>query len=585
MKLSELITGMKASDAHEGKKNFFRDNIEALAGAIAFALIIKQFFFEAFQVPTTSMEPTVIGRSTGGERLIVNKFVYMMRDPNRFEVVVFHYPLNKLMNYVKRCVGMPGEWVFLRNGDIYAADGKLAQSDAQNAAKIQRKPEGVQDAIFKANPCIPPSESDIGHFDDYWKPIEGSKGQFVVKKGDGEVVFRADDGKTMARFERPESQQWRAIAIGVPAERWAEMDAALKDLDKADKKFQDVDIMVERAGKQERERGRNYFQRSPALSNRRYDAWSHVAPEPTFLRAIAGLPSSLETEGPAPGREESVGDIRFSFDVKPDKKSGAAVIELFDGCSPTPFVVTLAVEGAKSESSMTYGGDVIKKFDARLEAESFNSVVITNVDDRLTIEVEGDEVLAFEYTHTPLSPLPQPILGSQETLKAEDAKSLVWTIQPTQMAKNRASLAFGFDGGTARFKDIALSRDIFYSFNPAGATDFQIPSDSYLCLGDNSTDSLDGRAWRQSVMTYRDGANEIVMSGDGEAVSDEQRPGANPYDGGRHFMDDFGNIRDIEKSNIVGEVKTRFAHFVPRDHVVGRAYFTFWPILRWGAIR
>ena len=73
---------MNAKDK-KSTKGFWRENVEALTFAVIMALVIKQFAFEAYKVPTQSMEPTIIGRDLGGSRLIANKFTYMLREPRR----------------------------------------------------------------------------------------------------------------------------------------------------------------------------------------------------------------------------------------------------------------------------------------------------------------------------------------------------------------------------------------------------------------------------------------------------------------------------------------------------------------------
>ena len=88
------------------KRGFWRGNLEAFTVAIVMALVIKTYAFEAFQVPTESMEPTIIGRTPGGDRIIVNKFKYQFDDPARYDIVVFRYPLSRMVNYVKRLVGL-----------------------------------------------------------------------------------------------------------------------------------------------------------------------------------------------------------------------------------------------------------------------------------------------------------------------------------------------------------------------------------------------------------------------------------------------------------------------------------------------
>ena len=112
---------------------FIRDNIEAFAIAIAMALVIRHYSVEAFRIPTGSMMPTLYGngkldeqgRRRHGDRILVDKFSWMRDDPERWQVAVFQYPLNRNKNFIKRIVGMPDEWFAIADGDIWTSkDGK-----------------------------------------------------------------------------------------------------------------------------------------------------------------------------------------------------------------------------------------------------------------------------------------------------------------------------------------------------------------------------------------------------------------------------------------------------------------------------
>lgn len=73
----------------------------------------------------------------GGDRIVVNKFYYSTHPIRRWDVVVFKFPENPSMNYIKRCIGMPGDRNFkISDGDIWI-DGKR-----------QRKPERVWDTLW-----------------------------------------------------------------------------------------------------------------------------------------------------------------------------------------------------------------------------------------------------------------------------------------------------------------------------------------------------------------------------------------------------------------------------------------------------
>ena len=59
-----------------------------------------------------------------GDRILVNKFVYDVRDPRRWEVIVFKYPGDAKMNYIKRLIGLPNETVRIYQGDIFIKRGR-----------------------------------------------------------------------------------------------------------------------------------------------------------------------------------------------------------------------------------------------------------------------------------------------------------------------------------------------------------------------------------------------------------------------------------------------------------------------------
>jgi signal peptidase I len=82
-------------------------------------LLVRSFIFEPFRIPSDSMMPTLLD----GDFIIVNKFAYGLRlpvldqklvaigEPRRGDVVVFRYPPDPAINYIKRLVGLPGDRV------------------------------------------------------------------------------------------------------------------------------------------------------------------------------------------------------------------------------------------------------------------------------------------------------------------------------------------------------------------------------------------------------------------------------------------------------------------------------------------
>lgn len=86
------------------------------------AVIIRYFLFQPFVVEGSSMEPNF----HHGEYLFIEKVSYRLHEPERGDVVVFKYPNNPNINYIKRIVALPGETVRIENGFI-TVDGKLLE--------------------------------------------------------------------------------------------------------------------------------------------------------------------------------------------------------------------------------------------------------------------------------------------------------------------------------------------------------------------------------------------------------------------------------------------------------------------------
>ncbi|NEU29394.1 signal peptidase I [bacterium LRH843] len=87
--------------------------LKALAIALVLAFVIRQFLFAPVIVDGESMMPTLESR----DRMIVNKFGYIIGNPDRFDIIVFHAPGGK--DYIKRVIGLPGDTIEYENDTLF----------------------------------------------------------------------------------------------------------------------------------------------------------------------------------------------------------------------------------------------------------------------------------------------------------------------------------------------------------------------------------------------------------------------------------------------------------------------------------
>lgn len=103
---------------------FMKEWVEPIIIAIILALIIRTFIVQAFKIPTGSMRPTLIE----GDRILVNKFIYKFKEPQRGDVIVFRAPEDKKKDFIKRLIGLPGENIEISNGTILINDKAVGES-------------------------------------------------------------------------------------------------------------------------------------------------------------------------------------------------------------------------------------------------------------------------------------------------------------------------------------------------------------------------------------------------------------------------------------------------------------------------
>ncbi|MBP7088677.1 MAG: signal peptidase I [Candidatus Omnitrophica bacterium] len=136
------------------KKSVLREWIESIIVAAILVIFLRTFLFQIYKIPTTSMVPTLMP----GDKIFVSKLTYGPKvpftdfrikgfsKPQRSEVIVFIPPYDRKKAYVKRLIGLEGDWIELRDGNIYVngkieTDPKIAKNYYYNQGDYGKKGE------------------------------------------------------------------------------------------------------------------------------------------------------------------------------------------------------------------------------------------------------------------------------------------------------------------------------------------------------------------------------------------------------------------------------------------------------------
>ncbi len=222
MALRENVPSKVPKEMVKKRKSKPKEYFDALVWAAVVAFLIKVFLFEAYRIPTGSMENTLLV----GDFLLVTKFTYGattprnipftdiripfvklpgFKDPKPGDVVVFDFPgerdekqSGEVLNYIKRCVGIPGDEIKIINKVLYR-NGQIFPNPPQSKFIAPLQPSNL------ANNRIFPKNS--GWNEDNYGPIRIPKAGdkikidssnfewyriFIIKEGHSNVILNQD---------------------------------------------------------------------------------------------------------------------------------------------------------------------------------------------------------------------------------------------------------------------------------------------------------------------------------------------------------------------------------------------------------
>ena len=238
--------------------------LQSLLVAFSFALIFQGFVIQSFVIPTGSMAPTLLGqhwliessqtgmttpvglgetrpdtsrlrdwqisrdhriepqnglRTRMGDRIVVVKSLYPFFMPDRFDVAVFKnptIPYGPSANYIKRLVGLPGESIWLVDGDVFI------QERGDERFHVARKPRHVQNSVWQQVHDTQSQPIDPDKLSRPWKgsPWIGAPDADWSKSGHGGFRCDTKDASTLTwDRNQPGPDDWTAYNMLSPALR------------------------------------------------------------------------------------------------------------------------------------------------------------------------------------------------------------------------------------------------------------------------------------------------------------------------------------------------------------------------------
>ena len=578
------------------KRDGARETMESVAVAFIFCFLFKTFEAEAFVIPTGSMAPTLYGRhkdvecpgcgfewavgaSTevddggylyvrdpdgprgpappepanpvrdvkcpncalpvdlaplppfAGDRILVNKWPFVIGDPDRWDVTVFKFPENPTTNYVKRLVGLPGETVTIRQGDVYTIDRETRAAAILKKAPAKQRamtlpvyehdrpapelleagvPERFAPVVYRGEAAGP--EAVAGWADDPggWAALPDSRALRRTPVAGTEYEW------VRYRHLRPTAEQWQLAAAGVP----------VKDVT--------AKLILDYCGY------------NPDKTN------ADGTDDGVYWVGDLELSLTLETFDFAPDAgvllELVEGDRTYRCRIDP--ATGAAAFSLAD---------TLAGPAADDPAADSADGEtVLGEYQTEMVGPGEYELVFANVDDRLTLWVDGDPIAVADYP-------PFAAVRVQE---------------PTE--RDFTPAGFAVKNLSARASRLTLRRDLYYRGSFRGP-DTVAPSyretEGSLGVPVVFHDVDPGRV--RELAGFADDPDYYGPKYREHLLAD--RPDADP----RVFeltldADEYLMLGDNSPSSLDSRLwaNTRGAprrHAVPRDALVGTAFAIYWP--------
>jgi signal peptidase I len=489
-----------------------RDTVEAVVVAFILALVVRGFEAQAFVIPTGSMAPTLMGRhkelacpqcgfvyavnaseevehrtanrtvhsglcgncrfqakvaslpSFKGDRILVLMFPYDLsflpgaHSPERWDVVVFRYPEEPETSYIKRLVGLSGETIRIFHGDIYI---KPPGGDTFDLARKPLRHQAAMQIAVYDDRCQPQALRDKPEWRRWvaqtgnWGPLESGVSRYVTD------TTNANNEWSELRYRHvvPEPDQWDAVlnSRALPREPRATLVT---------------------------------------------DFYSYNT------NMVAGSSNLLddvqrEQEG-AWMQPHWVGDLSLQADLEVQTAGASSQVRLELVKAGIAHRCTIDLE---TGTAVVSRGDVeLGRFTTALKGTGRHHIDFANVDDRVSLVVDGrtEGGETFEYQAGESVPIPTEADLAPAGVAARNARIVVSDLvlkRDIYYTQYPGRLDYGevweqhYPRTPAELSDFLSDPSRFPGLANVKPSEYEIGSDRFFMMGDNSPRSKDSRGW------------------------------------------------------------------------------------------
>lgn len=467
---------------------------------------------------SVSTENVVNAPTYPGDRILVNKYAYEFTDPDRWDVVVFKFPGNGEMNYIKRLVGLPGESLELYQGDVF-----IKPLDGADPYQIERKPPAKVDAMLQPV-----------HDTDYDPTILYQAG-WPLRWSDA-----ATDGweTIVEEGEQTVTQQFKFTAAAAP---YADQPVAWLRYQHLIPSDDDWSV-----ARHFRKTGKPLIPRDEWVANIQPELITDFNPYNANVERGQVMPlhnphGPLQLEPSMLGMEW-VGDLAVKADVEIHEAQGELLLDLVE--AGVHFTVRIDLTSGKATLEIEGQDDFAATAQTPITVAGSYEIQFANVDDQLLLWVDGDlvdfgsdgeydadKVFGGRENAIPktssedpgdLSPVGIGARGANLTVNHLEVLRDIYYIAVRDSDSHR-QLGYRFsnnigsyfidyerpdfpttlDDGTqvdalSNERQLFRDPDAWSRFMTRQKRQFPVTEGQYFVMGDNSPQSLDSRLWRTS---------------------------------------------------------------------------------------